>query len=46
MSTAVIEIKNDLAYDFLYNLERMDVLRVVSRHVVPEYFVVLRGKIK
>ena len=32
MNTAVIEIKNDLAYDFLYNLERMDVLRVVSRH--------------
>jgi primosomal protein N'' len=31
MSTAVIEIKNDLAYGFLYNLERMDVLRVVSR---------------
>ena len=31
MSTAVIEIKNDLAYDFLYNLERMNVLRVVSR---------------
>ena len=31
MSTAVIEIKNDVAYDFLYNPERMDVLRVVSR---------------
>ena len=31
MSRAVIEIKNDLAYDFLYNLERMNVLRVVSR---------------
>jgi len=31
MSTAVIEIKNDLAYGFLYNLERMNVLRVVSR---------------
>ena len=31
MSTAVIEIKNDLAYSFLYNLERMNVLRVVSR---------------
>ena len=31
MSTAVIEIKNDLAYGFLYNLERMDVLRVISR---------------
>ena len=31
MSTAVIEIKNDLAYDFLYNLERMNVLRVVSK---------------
>ena len=31
MSTAVIEIKNDLAYGFLHNLERMNVLRVVSR---------------
>jgi len=31
MSTAVIEIKNDLAYSFLQNLERMDVLRIVSR---------------
>ena len=34
MSTAIIEIKNDLAYDFLYNLERMNVLRVVSRQNV------------
>ena len=31
MGTAVIEIKNDLAYGFLHNLERMNVLRVVSR---------------
>ena len=31
MNTAVVEIKNDLAYSFLYNLERMDMLRVVSR---------------
>jgi len=31
MSTAVIEIKNDLAYNFLQNLERMNVLRIVSR---------------
>ena len=31
MGTAVIEVKNDLAYSFLYNLERMDLLRVVSR---------------
>jgi len=31
MSTAVIEIKNDLAYGFLYNLERINMLRVVSR---------------
>ena len=30
MSTAVIEIKNELAYSFLRNLERMNVLRVVS----------------
>ena len=31
MSTAIIEIKNELAYSFLYNLERMDLLRIVSR---------------
>ena len=31
MDTAVIEIKNDLAYSFLHNLERMDVLRIISR---------------
>ena len=31
MSTAIIEIKNDLAYSFLYNLERMNLLRIVSR---------------
>jgi hypothetical protein len=30
MSTAVIEIKNDLAYDFLHNLERMNLLRIIS----------------
>ena len=32
MGTAVIEIKNDMAYSFLYNLERMDLLRIVSRN--------------
>ena len=31
MGTAVIEIKNDVAYGFLNQLERMKVLRVVSR---------------
>ena len=31
MSVAVIEIKNDIVYSFLYNLERMDLLRIVSR---------------
>jgi len=31
MSTAIIEIKDDLAYSFLYNLERMNLLRIVSR---------------
>jgi len=31
MTTAIIEIKNDLAFSFLYNLERMNVLRVVNR---------------
>jgi hypothetical protein len=30
MNTAVIEVKNDIAYSFLYNLERMDLLRIVS----------------
>ena len=31
MNTAVIEIKDDMAYSFLYNLERMNLLRIVSR---------------
>jgi len=31
MSTAVVEIKNDVAYGFLHQLERMNVLRVVSK---------------
>jgi hypothetical protein len=31
MSTAVVEIKNDVAYGFLYQLERLNVLRVVSK---------------
>jgi mRNA-degrading endonuclease toxin of MazEF toxin-antitoxin module len=31
MSTAVIEIKNEAAYGFLYQLERLNVLRVVSK---------------
>jgi hypothetical protein len=31
MSTAIIEIKNDIAYNFLHNLERMNVLRIVSK---------------
>ena len=30
MGTSVIEIKNDVAYGFLHQLERMDMLRVVS----------------
>ncbi len=30
MSTAVIEIKNDLAYGFLHTLERMNMLHIVS----------------
>ena len=32
MSTAVIEIKNDLAYSFLQNLERMDLVHIISRN--------------
>ena len=31
MDTAIIEIKNDMAYSFLSNLERINMLRVVSR---------------
>ena len=34
MSTAVIEINNDIAYGFLNQLERMKVLRVLSRQPV------------
>jgi len=30
MGTAVIDIQNDVAYGFLHQLERMNVLRVVS----------------
>jgi HAMP domain-containing protein len=30
MGTAVIEIKNDVAYGFLHQLERINVLRIVS----------------
>ena len=36
MSTAIIEIKNDLAYNFLYDLERMNLLHIVSRKNEPE----------
>jgi hypothetical protein len=35
MSTAVIEIQNNLAYGFLHNLERMNMLRIVSRQNAP-----------
>jgi hypothetical protein len=31
MGTAVIEIKDDVAYGFLHQLERLNVLRVVSQ---------------
>ncbi|SFK56444.1 hypothetical protein SAMN05216357_103110 [Porphyromonadaceae bacterium KH3CP3RA] len=31
MNTAIIEIKNDIAYDFLENLERMQVIRIVRQ---------------
>ena len=31
MDTAIIEIKNDMAYSFLNNLERINMLRIVSR---------------
>ena len=36
MNTAVIEINNDIAYGFLHNLERMNVLRVVSTQNTPK----------
>jgi hypothetical protein len=35
MNTATVEIKNDLAYGFLHNLERMQVLRIISRQEQP-----------
>ena len=31
MDTTVIEIRNDVAYGFLHQLERMNVLRIISR---------------
>jgi len=31
MGTAVIEIKDDVAYNFLHQLERMNILRIVSQ---------------
>jgi len=31
MGTAVIEIQNDIAYGFLHQLERMNVLRIVNK---------------
>ena len=31
MGTTVIEIKDDVAYGFLHQLERMNILRVVSQ---------------
>ena len=31
MDTAIIEIKNDMAYSFLNNLERINMLRIISR---------------
>jgi len=31
MGTAVIEIRNDVAYGFLRQLERMNILRVVNK---------------
>ena len=34
MNTALIEIKDDIAYSFLYQLERINVLRVVEKHHV------------
>ncbi|MDR2679858.1 MAG: hypothetical protein LBC47_03505 [Tannerella sp.] len=29
MNTTLVEIKNDIAYSFLQNLEQMDVLRII-----------------
>ena len=31
MNTAVIEIRNDVAYSFLRDLERINVLRIIKR---------------
>jgi len=37
MNTAVVEIKNEVAYSFLRDLERINVLRVIKRdQAVPK----------
>ena len=35
MKTVTIEIKKDIAMSFLYNLESMDILRVIDNKTVP-----------
>jgi hypothetical protein len=37
METTVIEIKDNVAYGFLYQLERMNVLRIVSQQCRQGY---------
>jgi len=31
MNTALVEIKNNIAYDFLENMERMQIIRIVRQ---------------
>ncbi|MDR2692452.1 MAG: hypothetical protein LBB73_09250 [Dysgonamonadaceae bacterium] len=36
MNTTLVEIKNDIAYSFLQNLEQMNVLRIIRTENVTE----------
>jgi hypothetical protein len=36
MNTALVEIKKDIAYSFLQNLEQMDVLRIIRTEDVTK----------
>ncbi|GHT69403.1 hypothetical protein AGMMS50239_36110 [Bacteroidia bacterium] len=37
MNTVVVEIENEVAYSFLQNLERMNVLKIIKYNVVPQH---------
>jgi len=36
MDTTTIEIKHDIAYSFLSNLERMHIIRIIGNEAKPE----------